>query len=85
MRVRKPKAIVLQEYEQARALNDRIKYIVEVLMKEFPHLNDKFEVVANTLKIFSPSGSPRLTEEGGECSLVEEEDPENIAEKPLCP
>ncbi|KAJ0177053.1 hypothetical protein K1T71_007062 [Dendrolimus kikuchii] len=62
-----------------------LERVVRSQRLEFPHLNDKFEVVSNTLKIFSPSGSPRLTDEGGECSVIEEEDLNNVAEKPLCP
>lgn len=74
----------MAEYKQARALNDRIRYIVEKLSEEYPHLNDKFKVILNTLNIFTPDDCPQLTEEGGDC-IIEEESSENVAEKPLCP
>lgn len=83
VRVKKPKSTVLAEYNQARALNDRIKYIVECLTKEYPHFGEKLDAVANTLNIFTPGNSPRLTDEGT-CSTIDE-DGENVAEKPLCP
>lgn len=98
VRVKKPKNAVLTEYNQARALNDRIKYIVECLTKEYPHYGDKLDTIANTLNIYTPGNSPRLTKEGT-CTTVEvdtcttadvdacttiEEDEENVAEKPYC-
>ncbi|CAB3253752.1 unnamed protein product [Arctia plantaginis] len=94
VRVRKPKNVVLEEYNQARTLNETLKFIVDTLKKEYPHLTHKFQTLHNTLDIYSPSNSPRLTEHGGDCvengefeaELREElEKSENIAEKPLCP
>ncbi|KAL0892816.1 hypothetical protein ABMA27_014509 [Loxostege sticticalis] len=87
VKVKKPKSAVLAEYNQARALNDRLKYIVETLHKEYPYLGDKFETIMNTLNIHTPDSSPRLTEEAGECCQAripeEDEDSVNVAEKPL--
>jgi hypothetical protein len=89
IRVRKPKSVVLAEYDQARALNDRLRYVAETLMKEYPHLADKLEMVLNTLNIHSPEGSPRLTDDGGACSegSAGGKAPsfDDVAEKPLCP
>lgn len=51
---------MLAEHEQARKLNERLRYIVGVLENEHPHLEDKLESISNTLNIFSPGGSPRL-------------------------
>ncbi|XP_075973256.1 lethal (2) 41Ab [Anticarsia gemmatalis] len=91
VRVRKPKNAVLAEYSQAKALNDSLRYIVERLQRDYPHMTDKFDIISNTLNIYTPSGSPRLMEEAGSCSRYEDdmreelEDSQNIAEKPLCP
>ncbi|XP_059059138.1 GRIP and coiled-coil domain-containing protein 2 [Achroia grisella] len=82
IRVKKPKASVLAEYSQAVALNERIRYIVETLTKEYPYMTDKLETISNTLNIRTPSDSPRLIEEGGAC---DDEESEYVAEKPLCP
>ncbi|XP_052759423.1 myosin-3 [Galleria mellonella] len=82
VRVKKPKSAVLAEYSQALALNERIRYIVETLAKEYPHMAEKLEAISNTLNIRSPSNSPRLTEDGA-CDL--EDESEYVAEKPLCP
>lgn len=83
VRIRKPKATVLDEYNQALALNDRIKYIVETLNREFPHMEEKFEQIMNTLNIFEPGETPELT---AECVCEEREGgSENVAEKPLSP
>ncbi|XP_035433308.2 coiled-coil domain-containing protein 40 [Spodoptera frugiperda] len=60
VRCKKPKDQVLAEHEQARKLNERLRYIVGVLENEHPHLEDKLESISNTLNIFSPGGSPRL-------------------------
>lgn len=54
---------MLQEYSEAKTLNDKIKYIVDTLDKNYPHLHDKFEAISNTLDIISPDTSPRLLEE----------------------
>ncbi|VVD04472.1 unnamed protein product [Leptidea sinapis] len=86
VKVRRPKATVLKEYEQAQKLNDRLKYIVQSLANEYPYMNDKFETVLNTLNIFSPTTSPRLVEDCG-CSDIKEEQEDaeeensNVAEK----
>ncbi|XP_049869370.1 coiled-coil domain-containing protein 40-like [Pectinophora gossypiella] len=64
LRIRKPKNSVITEFNQARALNDRLRFMVENLMREYPHLEERLTVIANTLNIYSPSNSPRLTEEG---------------------
>lgn len=77
--MRKPKSVVLAEYNQAVALNERLNYIIETLSDEYPHLRDKLDVIANTLNIHSPENSPRLFEEC-ECDEAKEEDP-NIPEK----
>lgn len=63
VKIKKPTTVILEEYNEAKALNDRIKYIVETLDKNYPHLHDKFEVISNTLDIFSPDSSPRLIED----------------------
>ncbi|XP_050670770.1 girdin isoform X2 [Leptidea sinapis] len=86
VKVRRPKATVLKEYEQAQKLNDRLKYIVQSLANEYPYMNDKFETILNTLNIFSPTTSPRLVEDCG-CSDIKEEQEDaeeensNVAEK----
>ncbi|KAM3964343.1 LOW QUALITY PROTEIN: lethal (2) 41Ab [Aphomia sociella] len=82
--VKKPKNAVLTEYSQALALNERIRYIVDVLAKEYPYMTEKLETISNTLNIRTPSDSPRLTEEGT-CDIEEEDESEYVAEKPLCP
>lgn len=63
VKIKKPSAVVLQEYTEAKTLNDKIKYIVDTLDKNYPHLHDKFEAISNTLDIHSPDTSPRLIEE----------------------
>ncbi|RVE48084.1 hypothetical protein evm_007271 [Chilo suppressalis] len=91
VRVRKPKSSVIAEYNQARSLNDRLRFVVESLVREYPYLSDKFDVILNTLNIHSPGGSPRLTDEAGSCSQADlteiREEPltEDVAEKPLSP
>ncbi|CAG9786322.1 unnamed protein product [Diatraea saccharalis] len=91
VRVKKPKSIVLAEYNQARSLNDRLRYIVESLVKEYPYLKEKLDIAMNTLNIHSPGGTPRLTDEAGSCSqtdlteIQEEPSLEDVAEKPLSP
>ncbi|XP_072932201.1 coiled-coil domain-containing protein 40 [Epargyreus clarus] len=86
VRVRKPKAVVINEYTQAKTLNERLKYVVDSMMNEYPYLNDKLEVIANTLNIDMPEDTPSLTEECV-CSDMTVEDvvDENVAEKPDCP
>ncbi|XP_053607595.1 coiled-coil domain-containing protein 40 [Plodia interpunctella] len=81
VRVRKPKSVVMTEHNQAKALNDKLRYVVDNLAREYPYLSDKFEAVCNTLNIHSPSDSPRIVQEcvSTEC-IVEEE---NMAERPL--
>ncbi|KPJ02646.1 Coiled-coil domain-containing protein 40 [Papilio xuthus] len=83
LRVKKPKAAVIAEYTQAKALNESLKNIVATLSKEYPHLSDKLETISNTLDIYSPTQSPRLSEDQCFCP----KDLENVAEKPLdsCP
>ncbi|XP_013169583.1 PREDICTED: coiled-coil domain-containing protein 40-like [Papilio xuthus] len=83
LRVKKPKAAVIAEYTQAKALNESLKNIVATLSKEYPHLSDKLETISNTLDIYSPTQSPRLSEDQCYCP----KDLENVAEKPLdsCP
>ncbi|XP_073944706.1 coiled-coil domain-containing protein 40-like [Choristoneura fumiferana] len=83
VRVRKPKATILDEYNQALALNDRLKYIAEALNRDFPHMEEKFEQIRNTLNIFEPGDTPELTA-AGVCD-DREEGSENVAEKPLSP
>ncbi|CAH0398019.1 unnamed protein product [Chilo suppressalis] len=91
VRVRKPKSSVIAEYNQARSLNDRLRFVVESLVREYPYLSDKFDVILNTLNIHSPGGSPRLADEAGSCSQADlteiREEPltEDVAEKPLSP
>ncbi|XP_046960067.1 coiled-coil domain-containing protein 40 [Vanessa cardui] len=80
VRVKKPKSVVLSEYNQALALNERLNQIVTALANEYPHLNDKLEVIHNTLNIHSPGGSPRFVEDDCVCAEVKE-DPDNIPEK----
>lgn len=63
VKIKKPSAAVLQEYNEAKALNDKIKYIADTLDTNYPHLHDKFEAILNTLDIMSPDSSPRLLEE----------------------
>lgn len=63
VKIKKPSAVVLQEYTEAKTLNDKIKYIVDTLDKNYPHLHDKFEAISHTLDIISPDTSPRLLEE----------------------
>lgn len=94
LRVRKPKSTVISEHDQARSLNDRIKYIIETLAKEYPYLDDKLSAIANTVNIYTPDGSPRLTDEAPVfCDLeeldestidgtIEDTTSENVAEKP---
>ncbi|XP_034830510.1 coiled-coil domain-containing protein 40 [Maniola hyperantus] len=67
VRVKKSKTTVLAEYNQALALNERLNYIVQKLMNEYPHLSDKLETISNTLNIHSPTGSPRLFEDDCVC------------------
>lgn len=82
LRVKKPKAAVIAEYTQAKALNDSLKNIVATLSKEYPNLGDKLEIISNTLDIYSPTQSPRLSEDQCVCP----NDLGNIAEKPFeCP
>lgn len=38
LRVKKPKNVVLQEFNTSRALNDRMLYIVKTLAQEYPYL-----------------------------------------------
>lgn len=82
VKVKKSKDTVLEEFNQAKLLNGRIKHIVETLRKDYPYLEEKLEAVTNTLNIFTPSGSPRLTGDGGEC----EEPPAHpeLDETPVC-
>ncbi|XP_026490802.2 coiled-coil domain-containing protein 40 [Vanessa tameamea] len=80
VRVKKPKSVVLSEYNQALALNERLTQIVTTLANEYPHLNDKLEVIHNTLNIHSPGGSPRFVEDDCVCAETTE-DPDNIPEK----
>ncbi|XP_026725208.1 coiled-coil domain-containing protein 40 [Trichoplusia ni] len=63
LRIRKPKETVIEEHNDAKGLNDRLRYIVDVLEKEYPHLDHKLESIKNTLNIYSPTGSPRLIDE----------------------
>lgn len=79
VRVKKPKTVVLTEYNQAVALNERLNYIVSTLANEYPHLSDKLEIISNTLNIHNPEDSPKLVED--ECACEVPEDPDNIPEK----
>ncbi|XP_045497397.1 coiled-coil domain-containing protein 40 [Colias croceus] len=80
VRVRKPRAVVITEFNQGQALNDKLKHIVRTMTNEYPYLQDKLDMIANTLNIHSPNESPRLVED---CTCeVKEEGFENIAEKP---
>lgn len=63
VKIKKPSAVVLEEYSEAKTLNDKIKYIVDALNTDYPHLHDKFETILNTLDIMSPDASPRLLEQ----------------------
>lgn len=85
LRVRKPKSVVINEYTQAKTLNERLKYVVESMMNEYPYLNDKLEVIANTLTIDLPDDTPSLTDECACSDVIVEDVDENIAEKPDCP
>nr|CBH09299.1 putative cohesin subunit [Heliconius melpomene] len=78
VKVRKPKTVVLTEYNQAVELNERLNNIVHTLAEEYPHLRDKMEVIMNTLNINSPEDSPRLVEE---CACEEVSVDPNIPEK----
>ncbi|XP_039754155.1 coiled-coil domain-containing protein 40 [Pararge aegeria] len=91
VRVKKSKATVLAEYNQALALNERLNYVVQKLVNEYPHLSDKLETITNTLNIHSPTGSPRLYEDDclceepkkrcgciGECSCLPDDIPEKL-------
>ncbi|XP_050346448.1 coiled-coil domain-containing protein 40 [Nymphalis io] len=80
VRVKKPKSVVLSEYNQALALNERLTSIVTTLANEYPHLSDKLEVINNTLNIHSPDGSPRFVEDDCVCAEIKD-DPDNIPEK----
>ncbi|XP_038212034.1 coiled-coil domain-containing protein 40 [Zerene cesonia] len=82
VRVRKPRAVVITEFNQGQALNDKLKHIVHTLANEYPYLRDKLDMIANTLNIHSPNESPRLVEDCA-CEVNElEAGFENIAEKP---
>ncbi|CAH0579188.1 unnamed protein product [Chrysodeixis includens] len=63
IQVRKPKDTVFEEHNSAKGLNDRLRYIVDMLEKEYPHLEHKLLSIKNTLNIYSPTGSPRLIDE----------------------
>ncbi|XP_045525961.1 coiled-coil domain-containing protein 40 isoform X1 [Pieris brassicae] len=78
--VRKPKAIVVTEYNQAKTLNDKMKYIVEKLLNEYPYLSDRLEVIANTLDIHTPTDTPTLVEECV-CIREEVEGPQEVPER----
>lgn len=83
VKLKKPSAVTLQEYNEAKTLNDKIKYIVNALDKDYPHLHDKFEPILNTLDIISPDTSPRLLEDAPcdpECRINTCEP----AQKPYC-
>ncbi|XP_063618256.1 coiled-coil domain-containing protein 40 [Cydia splendana] len=84
LRVKKPKATVLAEYKQATELNERIRFIVAKLGREYPHLEERLETISNTLNIFEPSEMPQLCDEGGDC-ITSELEASDVAEKPLCP
>lgn len=79
VRVKKPKSVVLTEYNQAVALNERLNYIVSTLANEYPRLSDKLEIISNTLNIHNPEDFPKLVED--ECACEVPEDPDNIPEK----
>ncbi|KAJ2946106.1 hypothetical protein O0L34_g5028 [Tuta absoluta] len=90
LHIRKPKSTVLAEYEQSRALNDRLQYIVNQLTHDFPYLEEKLDVISNTLNILTPTTSPRLTEDApcelraelGAAGCVIPEEPEMPPEPP---
>ncbi|XP_063380466.1 coiled-coil domain-containing protein 40 [Cydia fagiglandana] len=84
LRVKKPKATVLAEYKQATELNERIRFIVAKLSREYPHLEERLETISNTLNIFEPIEMPQLCDEGGDC-ITSELEASDVAEKPLCP
>ncbi|KAJ8727957.1 hypothetical protein PYW08_016342 [Mythimna loreyi] len=73
VRAKKPKDVILAEQTQARELNGRIQYIVEILQKEFPHLDDKLGYIWNTLNIFTPEDSPKLAA-SGTCKMLQSGD-----------
>ncbi|XP_052740436.1 coiled-coil domain-containing protein 40 [Bicyclus anynana] len=67
VRVKKSKAAVLEEYNQALALNERLNSVVQKLFHEYPYLSDQLEMITNTLNIHSPEGSPRFYEDDCLC------------------
>ncbi|CAG9093500.1 unnamed protein product [Plutella xylostella] len=70
----------VQEYTTSSQLNDRLRYIVETLDREFPYLEDRLAIISNTLNIHSPTDSPRLLD--GAC-YADDEAAVVVAEKPL--
>ncbi|XP_041978695.1 myosin-16-like [Aricia agestis] len=81
IRVKKPKAAVLSEYEHATAFNDQFREIVQTLASEYPYLNDEMEAISNTLNIHGPDDLPKLVEDCS-CSWTSSEAVnENIPEK----
>ncbi|XP_037872586.1 CAP-Gly domain-containing linker protein 1 [Bombyx mori] len=83
-RVKKSKSTVTAEYTQARAVNEQLKQVMETMNTEFPQLNYTFEGILNMLNINAPENSAGLPEDGA-CLCIDEENAENVAEKPLCP
>nr|XP_037877585.1 uncharacterized protein LOC119631173 [Bombyx mori] len=83
-RVKKSKSTVTAEYTQARAVNEQLKQVMETMNTEFPQLNYTFEGILNMLNINGARKFSGPTEDGA-CLCIDEENAENVAEKPLCP
>ncbi|KAL4709969.1 hypothetical protein ACJJTC_003932 [Scirpophaga incertulas] len=83
VRVRRPRAAVCAEYENAHALNERLRSVARTLASEYPHLGDRLEAVLYTLDIHSPETSPRLVDDAHsqDQSTVDDQSLDEVPEK----
>lgn len=89
LKIKKPKEVIIREYAQSKKLNETLRTAVETIAREYPYLEDKMAVIANTLTVHIPEDVPQLSDE--ECLCILEDSPpdsqENFAilcaEKPL--
>lgn len=59
IKISKPDSVVVTDFEQNKALNERLTVIASRLIEDYPTLDNQVMNIINTLNIRTPTGTPR--------------------------